>query len=229
MVRLFERPFDTHAEQWNFAIEETEIKTNWILALDADYVLTPELVYELRELRDANEISAYHSRFRYCVQGKPLRGSLYPSVTVLFRRGTARYVQDGHTQRLKVAGPIGELHELIDHDDRKPLSRWLEMQDRYMRLEAELITSKSWSDLTLSDKIRRVPCLAPPLVFAYCYFGKRLFLDGKPGLYYAIQRLAAEVLLALRLVELKLIKSSEQSPATDREPTAADRSGRPAL
>src|SRR5690348_1584101 len=49
-VRIFERPFDDHATQWNFGISETGIATPWILALDADYVVPPELAEELRAL-----------------------------------------------------------------------------------------------------------------------------------------------------------------------------------
>ena len=205
-VRVFQRPFDSHAEQWNFAIEQTGIKTNWILALDADYVLTPEFVQELRNLRDDGQNDAYSVGFCYRVGERLLRGALYPPVTVLFRRGRVQYVQEGHTQRLRVGGPVGKLKIKIDHDDRKPLSRWLLAQDCYMRLEAEHLIRTPWLELSLPDKIRRFPLVAPFFVFAYCYFGKRLFLDGKAGLYYALQRLVAEALLSLRLIETQLKK-----------------------
>jgi glycosyltransferase involved in cell wall biosynthesis len=203
-VRVFQRPFDTHAQQWSFAIEQTNIRTAWILALDADYVLSPDLVEELRNLKADGANDAYRASFRYCVEGMPLRGALYPPVTVLFRRCRAHYVQDGHTQRLRVDGPVGRLKAKIDHDDRKPLSHWLLAQDRYMRLEAEHVARTAWSELSLPDKIRRLPPVAPFLAFAYCYFGKRVFLDGRAGLHYALQRLMAEALLALRLVEIQL-------------------------
>ena len=44
-VEVFHRQFDTHADQWNFGLGQ--IKTDWVLSLDADYVLTDELVDEL--------------------------------------------------------------------------------------------------------------------------------------------------------------------------------------
>ena len=203
-VRMFRRQFDNLAEQWNFAIEQTGIGTEWVLALDADYVITPDLIEELRNLKDEGAIDGYSAKFRYCVDGTPLRGTIYPSVTVLFRRCRAHFLQDGHTQRVKVAGPVGTLTAKVDHDDRKPLSRWLTSQDLYMRLEAEHITHSDWSALNWPDKIRRAAVLAPFLAFAYSYFGKRVFLDGKAGLYYALQRLTAEALLALRLIEIQL-------------------------
>src|ERR1700730_10770600 len=49
-VRLFVRSFDSHANQWRYAVTETAITTPWILRLDADYQLTPELIEELSQL-----------------------------------------------------------------------------------------------------------------------------------------------------------------------------------
>jgi hypothetical protein len=88
-VRLFQHTFDTHAQQWNFAVQNSAIKTEWILALDADYLLTSEFIDELARLRPEAEINGYLVGFRYCVWGRPLRGALYPPVVVLFRNGKA--------------------------------------------------------------------------------------------------------------------------------------------
>ena len=200
-VRLFQRAFDSHAQQWDFAIGNSGIKTEWILALDADYVLTEEVAAELARLHPEGSINGYSADFRYCVLGQPLRGTLYPPVTVLYRKGKARYAQDGHTQRVKVEGRIGKLRSKILHDDRKSLSKWLQAQDRYMQLEAQHIRRAEWSELGMADKVRSLPLFAPFLIFAYCYFGKMVLLNGKHGLYYATQRMLAESLLALRLIE----------------------------
>jgi hypothetical protein len=71
-----------------------------------------------------------------------------------------------------------------------------------MRLECEHVAHTPWSELATPDKIRRFPLIAPFMVFLFCYLGKGGFLDGKAGLYYAFQRLLAETLLALRLIEV---------------------------
>src|SRR6185369_1762222 len=47
-VRLFQRAFDSHRNQWEFGLKETGISTPWVLALDADYVLSDELVADRR-------------------------------------------------------------------------------------------------------------------------------------------------------------------------------------
>src|SRR5260221_12282409 len=131
-VRFVKRHFDSHAAQWNFAIDETGIESAWILALDADYVLTPGLVDELRALDPHSDLAGQWAQFEYCMFGKPLRGSVYPPVIALFRKGCGKYRQDGHTQRLELRGATAELARRIKHDDRKPVSRWIASQNRYM-------------------------------------------------------------------------------------------------
>src|ERR1051326_9007851 len=56
-VRIFQRRFDTHKEQWNYALTETGISSEWVLALDADHVLTPEMISELRSLKPGSAIN----------------------------------------------------------------------------------------------------------------------------------------------------------------------------
>jgi glycosyltransferase involved in cell wall biosynthesis len=73
-VRVFNRPFDTHAKQWRYAVEETQIVTDWILRLDADYQVSDELVSELAQL-DPNApvsgLTTLFSRTRFCHRSIP--------------------------------------------------------------------------------------------------------------------------------------------------------------
>ena len=203
-VRLVRRAFDCHANQWNYAICETGIATPWTLALDADYVLTPGIVEEIGRLEPDGDVSGYRSRFLYCVFGVPLRGSAYPPVVTLFRTGRALYEQDGHTQRLRIAGRIRDLAQPILHDDRKPFSRWLESQRRYTELEAAKLASARAADLPVQDRLRKCIVLAPPVMLFYCLFVKGNVLDGRRGLYYAFQRTIAETMLSIRLLRRML-------------------------
>ena len=54
-VRVYQRTFDGAASQWNFALQQTDIGTEWALALDADFVVTDALLEELRGLRPRPE------------------------------------------------------------------------------------------------------------------------------------------------------------------------------
>ena len=205
-VRWFERAFTTHAEQWNFALEHTGITTAWVLALDADFVLTDALVDELQKLRSDTAVAGYEASFIYCIDGKPLRGAAYPPVTVLFRRSLATYLQDGHTQRVRVEGAVQRLTHPIFHDDRKPLSHWLAAQSRYMRLEADKLANTPSHALTGVDRVRKMIVIAPAAMFFYCLIAKGGILDGWPGIYYALQRSAAELILSLNLVERMVMR-----------------------
>lgn len=203
-VRFVTRPFDSHSTQWNFGLSECGISTEWVLALDADYVLSDELVRKLAALEPTSECNGYRASFRYCIDGKALRGSLYPPVTVLFRRTLARYIQEGHTQRLALAGELGFLEGQIDHDDRKPLERWIAAQVRYSRLEVEHLLTLPWARLGWPDRLRTLHVVMPPLAFLYCYLVKQGMLDGRAGLLYSLQRSIAETILSMALLERRM-------------------------
>jgi len=200
-VRVCQRPFTTHAEQWNFGVHETAITAEWVLALDADFVLSDELIRELGSMAPDPGTAGYQASFTYCIDGKPLTAAAYPPVVVLFRRASARYVQDGHTQRVQLDGPIERLAGRILHDDRKPLAHWLSAQMRYMKLEADKLSQAAPGSLGLADQFRQTIVLAPPAMFCYCYLLRGGVFDGRAGLFYALQRAASELILSLLLME----------------------------
>jgi len=200
-VKVVQRKFDTHEKQWNYGVEQ--VKTDWVLALDTDYILSDELTAEVRGLRDDESTHAYEAQFVYCIHGRPLRGTLYTPTKILFRRALGRYVQEGHTQRLQVEGSVGRLTGRVHHDDHKPLSRWLRNQLAYAKLEAGHLRTLAPEQRALSDKFRL--CLLMPVVVPfYCLLVQRGLLDGWPGVYYALQRTLAEVLIALDLLDNRL-------------------------
>lgn len=211
-ARLFQRKFDTHAHQWNYGIRETGIGTEWVLALDADYIVSEDLLREIQSLAPEVDVAGYRASFRYCIEGRPLRATVYTPVTVLFRRERALYAQDGHTQRVAVDGRIAALSRVIFHDDRKSLSHWVASQDRYLRLEAEKLLNADWSNLGWAGRIRKLRVVAPFAMLFYCLFLQGLVLDGRAGLFYAFQRTFAELLLSLHLLRHDL---SSESKATD--------------
>lgn len=200
-VQMFKRKFDTHAIQWNYGLEQ--ITSEWVLSLDADYIVTDELIAEIKALQADKEINGYFAKFKYCVFGKPLRGTILPPREVLFRKEKAIYIDDGHTQLLQVHGKSATLSSYIHHDDRKALSRWLWAQDRYMIIEVNKLTHFSDDELSLGDKIRKHKILAPFIILFYCLILKGGILDGWHGWYYAFQRMLAETLLSIRLIEFE--------------------------
>ena len=208
-VKFVTRTFDTHATQWNFGLELA--KTDWILSLDADYTLSDPLVEELSQLATDTSINAFLIKFKYCVFGKPLSGTLLPPRLALFRKSKASYIDDGHTQLLKVKGETRELKSYILHDDRKALSRWVWAQQRYVELEVKKLENEDWSELSWGDRIRSMKLLAPIVILIYCLFVKRTILDGPGGWYYTFQRVFFEIWLSIRLIESSMSDSSTNS------------------
>jgi glycosyltransferase involved in cell wall biosynthesis len=201
-VEVFRRVFDTHAMQWNHGL--AQICSGWVLSLDADYVVTPDLLHEMTKAicsADATEVDGFRIPFNYCVFGQPLHGTVLPPRIALFRRSAASYHDDGHTQDLVLHGKSVLLQAPILHDDRKALSRWLWAQDRYVCLEvAKLLTTPN-QQLSAADRLRKRHVVAPFAVFFLCLIWHRGFLDGWRGWFYAFQRMYVEILLSLMLWE----------------------------
>lgn len=208
-VVVLRRPFDDHTTQWNFGLRQ--VATPWVLALDSDYRCPAELADELRTL--SGDCDAYLSNFTYCIDGKPLRGTLYPPRAVLFRPERCHYMQDGHTQTL-VHDPLRTrtLATKLMHDDRKPLSHWLASQSKYAELEVAKLLETPASRLGWKDRLRRWYVIAPALMLLYCLFMKRLAFDGRAGLHYTLQRVYAELLLSLTLLDHRLRSVADNRP-----------------
>jgi glycosyltransferase involved in cell wall biosynthesis len=203
-VKVIQHPFESFASQCNFGLSKVE--TDWVLSLDADYVLSQELIDEIKLISALSEIDAYIVPFKYCVYGKPLRGTLYPSRKVLYRKNKGIYENDGHAHRVTINGNIQPLEHYIYHDDRKPLSRWLWAQDRYMVIEAKKLLETPDRELSWGDRIRKQKIIAPFIILIYCLVIKGGIFDGWQGWYYAFQRTLAELLLAIHLIETKHLR-----------------------
>jgi glycosyltransferase involved in cell wall biosynthesis len=208
-VALFTRAFVSFADQCNFGLSQVE--TEWVLSLDADYELSDRLVEELSSLRRTEGVAGYRASFVYRIHGRPLRGTLYPPRIVLYRVKNGRYVNEGHGHRVTISGGVRALSGVIYHDDRKPMPRWLASQQSYGRLEVEYLLNTDTSVLSPSDRLRRMAWPAPIVVFFYVLVVKGCLFDGWPGWFYTLQRVLAECMIALELIDRRL------RPAPSRE------------
>ncbi len=209
-VQIVQRVFDTHANQWNAGLDR--IDAEWALTLDADYVLTAELQEEIKKLEPMSEMALYWGEFDYCIHGRPLRASIYPPRVILFRTKRARYVDEGHTQQLRIKGKLAKFRGKVWHDDRKPLSRWFQSQDHYSEIEATYLLTEGarikergrGEQLSRIDRWRMKIVVVPILMPFYLLLVRGLIFDGWNGWFYVYQRTVAEMMLALRLLEARL-------------------------
>ncbi len=122
------------------------------------------------------------------------------------------YYDDGHTQRLKISGKTGNYTVKILHDDRKPLSRWLNNQAAYSQKEADMLLETT-SGLSFTSRLRKTKVLAPVFIFFYCLFIKGMIWNGWRGWHYTLQRTLAEILVSMRLAEDKIKKGKKNKMA----------------
>ena len=205
-ARVLQRKFDNFGDQRNFALDKGEIKTDWVIFMDADYILTDELIEEMRMLTATSDIIGYRVHFIYCIYGRPLRSTVYPPLVSLFKKDCGRYIADGHTQILKIKGKTTNLKSPILHDDHKSLDRWMASQDHYAKLEAIKLIETPQKNLSFVDRVRSMIVIAPFVMFWYCLVVKRLFFDGRIGWQYTFQRVFSEWALSLYLLQHRMGK-----------------------
>lgn len=203
---VVERAFDSFASQCNYGL--TLLDSEWILSLDADYVLTDEFIAETKQFISSGDqlTNAYATSFKFLVFGKPLLKDNTTPRPVLFRKAFGSYFNDGHAHRLDVQGEVGAYKGVILHDDRKSLSRWLSNQDGYSVKEAHKLMETPSAGLAVSGKIRKTKVLAPFMVFFYSLFIKGLIFNGWRGWHYVLSRTMVEIVIALRLIEEEKLK-----------------------
>lgn len=194
------RAFDDHARQCNHALDRLVSAAGWVLFMDADYIVTADLLKAMAELSPSAEQSGFSIPFRYCIDGVPLRGTLYPPRVCLFRPARGRYRQFGHMQWLDLDGREGRIDAHMLHDDRKSARNFVARQKRYAKLEAAYLWAQPWAGLGWRKRIRRLLVIAPWAAPLFALFGKGIVLDGIPGLKYAWERAQAETYIASALV-----------------------------
>jgi glycosyltransferase involved in cell wall biosynthesis len=205
-VKWFERAFDNHRAQWTYAINETGITTEYVLALDADMQVTEGFVNELQNFI-AGDFAGGEVGFIYSYYGRALAGSLYPNQVRVFRRRDVIVTQVDHSQHFAVKGKVYRFRDRLIHDDRKSLEHWVAAQVSYQELN-DLAISNGGSG-RFRDYLRRSG-LMPPVMALFAYLRSGGPLGGAASARYAYERLVCESLLAIRLLNRRLEKSEDK-------------------
>lgn len=211
-VQILQRKFDDFASQCNFGLKH--IETEWVLSLDADYLVTPKWAKEASNSIQDETLYGFKIPLKACIEGKPLISSIFPRRTCLYKKACTHYTMEGHGHRAVVEGETANFSNSILVEDQKSLVLWFNNQIKYAEKEAQMLLSISILKLSFSDKIRRLYVVAPFIVFLYCYFIKLGFLDGLNGLFYSFQRSFFELALSINLLNKRFyIRKSKKFAA----------------
>jgi glycosyltransferase involved in cell wall biosynthesis len=194
--------------QW--AIDTLPLEFEWILLVDADEALTPDLGEEIRHAIADGNGNGYFICLRMHFLGRVLRhGGASFWKLALFRRGKGRYECRLRDQDISMAdmeihehvvveGPTSRLRNPLIHHNVESLSRYIQKHDEYSNWEARVLLQGEHDsrDLPpslfgtqaqrrrwLKKKLYALPG-SPVLLFVYRYFLRLGFLDGVPGLIY---------------------------------------------
>ena len=206
-AQVVQHPFESHADQLNWALEQLPLEGSWLLRLDADERVTPELAKELSGKLPAvdDEISGFYLKRRVYFLGRWIRhGGYYPTWLLrLWRRDSAvaeKRLRDPHPHMILRHGRAAYLRHDIEEHNQKGLSEWSVKHVQYALAEAQALTAgpsdqeirpslfgspearKRW----LRKRIyNRVPLfLRAFLYFLYRYVIRLGFLDGRQGLVF---------------------------------------------
>lgn len=223
------------AEQFNWAIDNLDIETEWVLRLDADEYLTPELIDELKEKLPSlpNDVNGIIFNRRHIFMGKWVKRGVYPvKLLRMFRYGKGvceQRLMDEHIQLIE--GDFVEFnYDFCDHNLNN-LSWWTQKHVGYAIREATDLLDMEY-DLTgsakndetiklssqaLKKRRRKHGYAKKPLFwrsfayFMYRYFFKLGFLEGKEGfLWHFLQGWWYRTLVDAKVYEIK--RKSEGNP-----------------
>ncbi len=196
-ARVLHQDWLGYGPQKRFAAEQA--RHDWVLSLDADERLTPELRAAIEAALRAPEACAYELPRRNRFMGRWLRhGEGYPDWCArLFDRRRARWSADAVHEKLEADGPVARLTGDLLHESEQGLADYLGKQNRYTDLQAARM-------LAAGKRFSAWKMVTSPLArFVKFYFLRRGFLDGVPGLAHIAIGCLTSFLKYAKLMELR--------------------------
>jgi glycosyltransferase involved in cell wall biosynthesis len=175
------------ARQKNFAIEQATC--DWVLSLDADEILTPALVAEIKTLLESPDLAAYDGyklpRVLYIGDRAIAHGGFYPDAQLrLFKKAKGRFGVRLVHEAIKMDGPTKTLKHSMDHYAYRDIAGFEQAMDKYARLSAQEYFNRGPG--YYSKKLNPInAALHPSWTFFNRYILRGGFLDGQDGLKLA--------------------------------------------
>jgi glycosyltransferase involved in cell wall biosynthesis len=239
-ARVFHHPFRNYSTQFNWALEQLDPSTEWVLRIDADEVLTPNLRRSIAAILPTigEDVHGITFRRRIVFQGREIRHGGVGGVQQLrlFRFGLGHCEQRWMDEHIKVEGRVAHLDgDLID-DNLNSLTWWTEKHNRYasreavdlLNLEFGFLPQDSVSDYPTRSQAgakrwfkEKVYANLPGGLRAFAYFAYRYvvklgFLDGRIGTsFHVLQGFWYRYLVDQKVAEVKRHMARTGSTAPD--------------
>lgn len=189
-AEVFYHAWEGHANQFNWALDNCDIKTTWVFRLDADERISEELAVEINEKIKNSTADGYEMRWRVYFMGKWIKhgGTHKPYFLRLFKFKMGRVESKLMDEHIIVNGIVEKLKKDLIHYDYKGLDVWLNKHIWYSNLELSMYNTQSnMKGGNVNQKKKRNLYYNLPIFFRariyfwYRYYGQLGFLDGKEG------------------------------------------------
>jgi glycosyltransferase involved in cell wall biosynthesis len=218
----------TFPKKKNWALENIPFRNEWILIVDADEVVVPELAAEIRTRTEADEADGFYLNMKYFFLGRRIKHCGYSEAwnLRLFKHRLGRYERmpvtagaptgdnEAH-EHVELNGRAARLVHELDHFAYPTIRIWVEKHNRYAVWEAEqyerflkepipksIGPGKRFKRL-LKKIYLRLP-FRPAIRFVYAYFLRLGFLDGRPGFVFCTLLAFYDFLAEANLYEKQL-------------------------
>lgn len=224
----------------NWVLQTYPFRTKWVLFLDADELLTPSFLCELRKVLDSSIHVGYWIKYENYFQGRLLRFGVAQRKLALFRVGSGFYerIEDPGWSDLDMEvhehpilnGSIGSLKNRVRHEDHSGLQKFIERHNKYSTWEARHFLAppsapqKTEARRTFRQRVKYALLQSSwlsILYFLYTYFFLGGILDGAAGLNYAIYKASYFYDISQKIKELRREKNVRLPRAADSK--SADR------
>lgn len=234
----------------NWALETLPFRNEWILIVDADERIPPELRDELAAAIQKPEFDGYYLNRKFIFLGTWIKHcGWYPSWNLrLFKHKLGRYeflgagTQDTNTgdnevhEHVVLKGKAGYLKNDMLHEDFKNLYHWLERHNRYSSWDAQVYQNlrsngdqSSIGAKAFGDPLQRKRFIKklwtrlpfrPTIKFLWMYFVRLGFMDGRAGYYYSRLHSHYEFNIKVKMYELSM-NSKDSDLAAERNKAAS--------
>jgi glycosyltransferase involved in cell wall biosynthesis len=227
-AHVVQHAFESYSRQKNWALDTLPFRNEWVLIVDADERLTPELRCEIEPALGSNAYDGYYLNRRVIFLDTWLRhAGWYPSWNLrLFRHRLGRYDDREVHEHVVLNGRVGFLRADLLHDDQRGFDAFIARHNRYSTLEAaarfkaerdapdrarlpiSLLASPVQRKRFLRERIWPLLPAKPLVLFLYMYLVRRGFLDGRAGLVLCVFHAFQEFTVGVKLAELRRLSSA---------------------